>query len=67
MITKDTLVTPNPTTTGWVNSEMRQWLIDHEDRTYRVENVVDGAAKLYKVDFWMTLDLLNEVKSAAVK
>jgi hypothetical protein len=40
---------------------MKEWLKDHQDHKFRVERIVDGSVKLYKIDFWITLDLLQEI------
>lgn len=44
-----------------LNDSMISWIKQHSNKIYKVERVVDGCAKLYKVDFWITLDLLEEV------
>ena len=53
-----------------LSAEMKQWLIDHKDYTFKVERTyedrsfgwpVSFCVKLYKVDFWITEDLLIEL------
>jgi len=44
-----------------LSDSMISWIEEHSNKIYKVERVVDGCAKLYKVDFWITLDLLEEV------
>jgi len=44
-----------------LSDPMISWIEEHSNKIYKVERVVDGCAKLYKVDFWITLDLLEEV------
>lgn len=61
MITENTLVTPTKNSRRWINAEMKEWLKDHQDHKFRVERIVDGSVKLYKIDFWITLDLLQEI------
>lgn len=44
-----------------LNPEMIQWIEDHKDSKFYVEKVCDTSAKLSKVNFWITFDLLEEV------
>lgn len=44
-----------------LNDAMTDWIKDHSDKVFKVERIADGCAKLFKVDFWITLDLLEEV------
>ena len=60
-------VKPNTTHNRILNKEMQAWLEEHKDITYMVERTYEDHAsgwpvscgvKLYKVDFWITEDLL---------
>lgn len=42
----------------FLNDSMLDWIAEHRDRTFTVERIIGDTAKLYKVDFWVTLDLL---------
>ena len=44
-----------------LNDTMIDWIKNHSDRVFKVERIADGCAKLFKVDFWISLDLLEEV------
>lgn len=52
------LVRPNPHHTRTVNKEMQEWLDKNQGRAYKVERTFENVVKLYKVDFWVTEDLL---------
>lgn len=41
-----------------LNDAMKDWISEHDGKVFRVERVVGTAAKLYKVDFWVSTDLL---------
>lgn len=41
-----------------LNESMKDWMIEHKDAVFKVERCLDGAVKLYKVNFWITEDLL---------
>ena len=45
----------------FLNDAMIDWINDHLDRIFKVEKIADGCAKLFKVDFWISLDLLEEI------
>lgn len=49
-------------TRTYLPSEMITWMQEHKDKKFYVEQVVGGAAKLAKVYFWITEDLLEKVK-----
>lgn len=44
-----------------LNSEMIQWIEENKDKKFYVERICDTSAKLSKVNFWITFDLLEEV------
>ena len=48
----------NLSTNRILSQPMKEWMIEHKDRSFRVERVVDGTVKLFKVDFWISEDLL---------
>jgi len=54
------LVKPNPQHTRVVNKEMQEWLENNKDRIYKVERIYEESVKLYKIDFWISADLLVE-------
>ena len=45
-----------------LSDSMISWIEEHSNKIYKVERVVDGCAKLSTVDFWISIDLLEEVK-----
>jgi len=45
-----------------LNDSMISWIKEHIDGVYKVEKIVDNSVKLFKVDFWISIDLLEEVK-----
>jgi hypothetical protein len=47
-----------------INDEMKTWIDEHKDQVFKVErySVMDEAVKLYKVNFWVTEDLLEKVE-----
>lgn len=44
-----------------LNDSMKDWIEDHKDQVFKIERILGEAVKLYKVDFWLTIDLLEEV------
>lgn len=53
-----------------VNKDMCQWIIDHREKKFTVESTyedkssgwpVSHCVKLYKLDFWITEDLLEKI------
>lgn len=40
---------------------MIAWMEEHKDKTLRVEKIVDNSVKLFKVNFWISDDLLIQV------
>ena len=44
-----------------LSDSMISWIEEHFDRVYKVEKIVDNSVKLFKVDFWISIDLLEEV------
>ena len=43
------------------NDSMISWIEEHCGKIYKVEKIVDDSVKLFKVDFWISMDLLEEV------
>lgn len=41
-----------------INDSMKQWMEENKDRVFIVEKTYQDDVKLYKVDFWITEDLL---------
>ena len=41
---------------------MIKWIDEHSNRIYKVEKIFDNSVKLFKVNFWITIDLLEEIK-----
>lgn len=44
-----------------VNEDMKRWVVLHKNDRFTIENIIDGSCKLYKIDFWITEDLLEKV------
>ncbi len=42
-----------------LNDSMIDWMMEHKDKTFKIEQIVGNGIKLYKVDFWITDDLLE--------
>lgn len=49
-------------TRTYLPNEVVTWMQEHKDKKFYVEQVADGAAKLAKVYFWITEDLLIRSK-----
>ena len=45
-----------------LTDSMREWMKEHRNRIFTVERIGEESIKLFKVDFWITKDLLQEVK-----
>jgi hypothetical protein len=44
-----------------LNDSMKEWMAEHKDIIFKVEKISDETVKLYKVDFWITKDLLEVI------
>ena len=40
---------------------MIAWMEEHKNKTFKVERIVDNSVKLFKVNFWISGDLLIQV------
>ena len=45
----------------YINISFRKWLIEHKNKIFKIEKIVQNAIKLYKVDFWITKEYLNDL------
>ena len=42
-----------------LSDSMQEWMEEHKDIIFKVERTLDDAVKLFKVNFWITQDLLE--------
>jgi hypothetical protein len=44
-----------------LNDSMIDWINLHQDTIFKVDRIVEDSVKLFKVDFWISKDLIEEV------
>ncbi len=44
-----------------LNPDMMKWIEEHLDVKFYVERVCETSAKLKRVEFWITFDLLEKI------
>ena len=48
--------------TRYITDDMRDWILEHKDVVFKIEKIVDNSIKLFKVNFWITEDLLIKIQ-----
>lgn len=48
---------------SFLNDDMKNFINNSNGKIYKVEKVVDNSVKLFKVGFWVSITLLEKIKS----
>lgn len=48
---------------SFLNDDMKNFIKNSNGKIYKVEKVVDNSVKLFKVGFWVSITLLEKIKS----
>lgn len=48
---------------SFLNDDMKNFINNSNGKIYKVEKVVDNSVKLFKVGFWVSIALLEKIKS----
>lgn len=48
---------------SFLNDDMKNFIKNSNGKIYKVEKVVDNSVKLFKVGFWVSIALLEKIKS----